>query len=140
MNKKANLMEWSSQSVFWVGRMFLTLLFVVIVTAPIGCHSQNKEYQLKTAEQYTQNTILYEIKTCLEKNPEQSALKECIKSKNAGFTITTESSSFVINQDLFQEKKFCDISKDYICRKETLFITRNNELKQFDVDLVVFYG
>lgn len=136
-NKKAGF-DISSQSIFWLPRILFMIAFVLVVTAPIGCYSKNQQEQLKLIKSQNSELSLIELKNCLEiSNLDKEKTISCLNNKNLGATIKTYSNSFVINQEVYQEKDFCNLNKNYICKQETSLLKINNELKKVEIDLVI---
>lgn len=136
LNKKASF-EISSQTLFWLPRTFFLIVFLLVVTTPIGCQSINKQNQLKIIEQREASLILNEIKVCLEKGISEQFLDNCLDNKNIGVKITSSDASFVLNPGKY-EKELCNFSKKHICPKEeTALIKVNDELKKVAIDLVM---
>ena len=136
LNRKASF-EISSQSIFWFPRVLFMIIFIIVVTSPIGCYSKNQQEQIKAINLQKAEISILNLKNCLEKfNLDQAKVESCI-SNHLGAVINTNEKSFVINQEIYSEKNFCDLSKKYTCSKEIAFLKINNELTKVNLDAVV---
>ena len=137
LNKKASF-ELSSQMVLWFPRIAFLIVFIIVVTAPIGCYSQNKNEQIRKIDQQSLDFAIFDVKNCIEKiGVDPKKLNKCFNKPNIGIKVyDNENIDLIFNENLYQEYEFCQLSKKYICKSEISFIKLNNELKEVTIQVV----
>lgn len=134
LNKKASMFDIASQSIFWIPRIFFLIVFILVVLTPIGCYSKNKINLLEKVEENQINLIINEIKTCVENGFSELEVNNCIKNKKVGFVVSSDDTSFVINQNKY-EKEFCAF-KNYICKNKDFFVKTEDKIVKINIDIV----
>jgi len=139
INKKGSF-EIGSQMIFWLPRIFFLIIFIIVVTAPVGCFSKGQKEQIKKIEYLKADLAFIKLKSCLEKeglNPVK--VDKCFNDKNVGAKIVSDKIAFVINQEKYNDKDLCFLSEKCIPKLyPSSFILVNKELIKIDIELVAF--
>ncbi len=138
--KKGSVLDISSQSIFSLPRILFVILFIIIVTSPIGCYSKNKEQVLEKIKENEAELILNEITSCIEKGFSEQEVSKCFTRNNVGFVVKSESISFVINPSNYKDE-FCNPkTKNIICKNRDYLLKTDEEITKINIDMVLNNG
>ena len=127
MNKKGDL---PGQTVLWIAKILLFLFAIAIILWPVGCYI-NRSVEDGGVESYV---VMKKIISCLEREGfDRDNLGKCMKQDRYGIKISFEDKEIIFNKEKYLERSFCDIGRNYFCKKEI----KNINNKEFLIEVVV---
>ncbi len=141
INKKGSVLDTTSENIFWLPRILFMIVFIIVVTTPISCFSQEKLELLKSLEEETVDLTFFELKNCIEKEGlNEAKLNSCFTKQNIAALIEVDEDSFYINKNKYEKELCISASNTITCPSQESFLKINDEIKKVKIGLVLHNG